>query len=70
MRRLLQKVFNHSPTRLAVDIAKALEKGDPYAHHWYLQLNATHKCYKCGAVALSTMDLNRTKCVIHTYRAN
>lgn len=65
--KMLRKVFNCSPTALSVEIAKAQNAGDPYAHHWISQLNGTHKCHKCGEVALNPRDLTLTKCMFHTH---
>lgn len=53
-------------SRLVVEIAKAQRIGDPYAHHWYRQLNNTLCCNKCGEINLGLAVGVSTKCTVHT----
>ena len=57
----------NTETTLAVEIAKAQRIGDPYAHHWYRQLNNTLCCNKCGETNLGPIPFGKdSKCTVHT----
>lgn len=71
MRNLFNKIRkskNTSEILEAVKIAAAMRMGDPYAHHWYRQLNGTLVCHKCGDVHLCRVFDGRVynKCTVHT----
>lgn len=61
-----KKPVNSDDSSLLVEIAKAQRAGDPYAHHWYRQLNNTLVCNKCGEVNLGFAIGKTEKCTVHT----
>ena len=61
----VRKLKETSDTAVAAKIAVALQAGDPYAHHWYLQANGMIECHKCGDIEWP-IYAQKTKCTVHT----